>query len=261
MYSSATKQSVTQVDKSDATWGLVVASTYLEDERFDDAIAALEGLSSLRPKDIVRLDAARMHEWLFRGTGRGPELDNEISAVAATLADPWTRSSWSYLRGAAMVLNARYEEAAKLLRMTLQDLGEFGLAFATPHVRWTLAAAELGKRQFSACDASLRAVERHIGQSRDVFLQMNIHTLRARLSLTQQQPAMAVSLTSDDFDEIPSRAMYGEYLATRALSLAVVGDAREAMNAAYAAEELTRARRCWCSQRCSSRGRVAGERR
>ncbi len=43
------------------------------------------------------------------------------------------------------------------------------------------------------------------------------------MSLTQQEAAMLATY-KDDFDEIPSRAMYGEYLATRALTLAVLRD-------------------------------------
>jgi DNA-binding NarL/FixJ family response regulator len=213
---------------------------YLEDDRADTAIAELEAIKSARSKDIVRLDSARLHEWLFRGTGRGPELNNEVAQLAATLSDPWTRSSWSYLRGAAMVLNARYEDAIELLRETLQDLGEFGLAFAAPHVKWTLAAAELGLRHFARCDVQLRAVERTVGPGRDVYSQLNIRALRARMSLTQQEAAIARDLTKDDFDEIPSRAMYGEYLATRALTLAVLRDDCAASNAADAAELITR---------------------
>jgi DNA-binding NarL/FixJ family response regulator len=182
-----------------------------------------------------------MHEWLFLGTGRGPELDDEVAGLAATLTDPWTRSAWSYMRGTVLVLNARYEDAAKQLRATLNDLGEFGLAFATPHVMWALAAAELGRRRFALCDSHLRAVERSVGSSRDLYFQLNIRALRARMALTQQQQATALEFTGDDFAEIPSRAMHGEYLATRALALAVVGRDADAVEAADAAEVITRA--------------------
>jgi DNA-binding NarL/FixJ family response regulator len=181
-----------------------------------------------------------MHEWWFRGTGRGPELNGDVAELAASLSDPWMRSSWCYLKGAVLVLNARYEEAVRLLRSTLGDLAEFGLAFATPHVKWTLAAAELGRRHFSWCDAHLRAVERSAGASRDVYLQLNVRALRARMALIQQQPSAAVELTREDFSADTSRAMYGEYLATRALALAVVGLNIEAIEAASAADRITR---------------------
>jgi DNA-binding NarL/FixJ family response regulator len=238
---AATNNYVIEADRKDAVWGVVVSSIALEDERAESAIAQLESLTSGGTKDIVRLDSARMHEWLFLGTGRGPDLDDEVAGLAATLSDPWTRSAWSYMRGTVLVLNARYEDAAKQLRVTLNDLGEFGLSFATPHVKWALAAAELGRKRFALCDSHLRAVERSVGTSRDLYFQLNIRALRARMALTQQQQATALEFTGDDFAQIQSRAMQGEYLATRALALAAVGRDADAMKAADAAELITRA--------------------
>jgi ATP/maltotriose-dependent transcriptional regulator MalT len=236
----ATESCATEADRSDAAWGVVQALVYLEDDRAELAIAGLEALKSLRPKDIVRLDYARLLEWWFGGTGRSPELDNDVAELARTLSDPWVRSSWFFFQSAALVLNARYDEAVKLLRSTLSDLGEFGLVFATPRVKWTLAAAELGRRHFSWCEAHLRAVERNAGLSRDVYLELNVRALRARMALTQQQGTAALELTRDDFGEGASRAMYGEYLATRALALAVIGHDADAIDAAGAANAVTR---------------------
>ncbi len=239
LYAEALDRSSADYERNDAAWGLAVAAMYLEDDRAGEAIDALEALTRVRSKDLVRLDAARMYDWLFRGHDRRPVFDDEIAAIAAELSDPWVRSSWSYLRGTAMVLNARYEGAVQLLRVTLHDLGEFGLAFATPHVRGALAAGELGRRRFSACDRNLRAVERHAGHSRDLHSQLNARALRARMYLAQQQSSAALDLTSDDFSEIPTRAMYGEYLATRALSLAVLGRRGAALETSTMAEETT----------------------
>jgi ATP/maltotriose-dependent transcriptional regulator MalT len=238
---AATNNSVVEADRKDAVWGVVVSSIALEDERAESAIAQLESLTSADAKDVVRLDLAHMQEWIFLGTGRVPELDDGVAALVTSLSDPWTRSAWSYLRGTVLVLNARYEDAAKQLRAALSELREFGLSFATPHVKWTLAAAELGRKRFAQCDSHLRAVERSVGNSRDLYFQLNIRALRARLALTQQQRSTALDLTRDDFAEMPSGAMHGEYLATRALALAAVGRTADAMEAADAADGVTRA--------------------
>ena len=173
-----------------------------------EAIGELEGLGVRRAKDLVRLDTARTYEWIFRGVGR-PPFDRDVALLAGALPDPWVRTSWSYLRANAMVLNAQYDGAATLLRETLRDLGEFRLVFATPHVKWTLAAAELGMRRFSRCERFLRAVESHPIHSRDIYSQLNVRALRARMCLAQQQSVLATELTGEDFSEIPSRAMYG----------------------------------------------------
>jgi ATP/maltotriose-dependent transcriptional regulator MalT len=238
-YSRAVSRARTPSDKSDATWGVCVAALYFEDERIGRAIAGLEALESPRPKDIVRLDAARVNHWMFGGMTKGTELDPETAAMASVLPDPWVRSSWSYVRGSAMVLNAEYEHAGRLLRETLRDLGEFGLRFAQPRVKWAVAAAELGRRHFGLCERFLRAVEQYPGHSRDLHSQLNVRALRARMLLAQQQPLQALKLTSDDFSEIPSRAMYGEYLGTRAVCKAVVGDSAGAREAADAAARVT----------------------
>jgi DNA-binding NarL/FixJ family response regulator len=60
------------------------------------------------------------------------------------------------------------------------------------------------------------------------------------MALTQQQQETALEFTRDDFAEIPSRAMYGEYLATRALACAVIGRDADAIDTANAADALTR---------------------
>ena len=163
-----------------------------------------------------------------------------MSDLASTITDPWVRSAWGNCRGNSLVLQARYAEAATVLRATLADLSDFGLSFAMPHIEWDLAAAELGLRHFARCEGLLRRVERHPTFNRDLHLQLNVRALRARMSLAQQQASHALELTRDDFDYVPGHAlMYGEYLATRALALATVGDINGAHDAALAAERIT----------------------
>jgi len=108
-----------------------------------------------------------------------------------------------------------------------------------PHVEWALAAALLGLRQFSRCESLLRAIERRLVEKVDVHTELNLRALRARLHLAQQRPQEALELTRDDFGVPPGKAMYGEYLATRALTLAVLGDDRAAVSTAERAEQMT----------------------
>jgi ATP/maltotriose-dependent transcriptional regulator MalT len=239
LYSQALRTASTAVDRNDSAWGVCVAALFLEDGRAEGAIAALESHRSLRPTDRVRLDTARTHHWIFGGTRRRPDFDEDIAVLASSLTDPWVRSSWSYLRGTALVLNGRYADAEKVLRNTLRESTEFRLSFAIPRVKWALAAAELGLRHFARCEAMLHQVEAHSSYSRDLHSQLNVRALRARMNLVQHRVAAAVELTAEDFTEIPSRAMYGEYLATRALSLASAGDKNGALTAARAADDIT----------------------
>jgi DNA-binding NarL/FixJ family response regulator len=117
------------------------------------------------------------------------------------------------------------------------------IAYVTrrPHIEWSLASVELGLRHFARSDALLRRVEQHADEADDFYLQLNARVLRARLALAQRRPHEALALTADDFDPFPTRAMYGEYLATRALALAIAGDFSGGIATARQAGRLTRA--------------------
>ena len=66
-------------------------------------------------------------------------------------------------------------------------------------------------------------MERGPGYGSDLYLQLNIATLRARMLLAQQRPADAMKMLAPDYPGCPIPTMYGEYLATRAVALAVLG--------------------------------------
>src|SRR4051794_23044092 len=98
-----------------------------------------------------------------------------------------------------------------------------------PHVEWALAAAHLGQRHFSRSEMLLGKIERRLSDKPNLHTELNMRALRARLQLAQQRPKDALELTRDDFATRPGKAMYGEYLATRALTLAVLGEASHAL--------------------------------
>ena len=187
----------------------------------------------------MRLAIARMTLARVSGSIGLESAEDDVSHLLPVVADPWVRSGWSFTLGYSLILQARYEEAQKILRSTVVELGEFGLSFGLRQVEWTLAASELGLRHFSRCEALLRRVERNPSHGRDLHMQLNPRALRARLQLAQQQPSEAVETTSDEFDEYPSRAMHGEYLATRALAIAVTGDRTSALASADLAARVT----------------------
>src|SRR5262249_2864574 len=132
-----------------------------------------------------------------------------------------------------------YEEAQAIIDAALKDADDYGLLFAKPHLLWNKACVELGLRRFSRADAHLRTVEDAARKTDHAYLDLNARALRARLPLTQHRAKEAVEVTSLAFDEIPTRAMYGEYLATRALSLAVTRDSVGAYQLAQEARDLT----------------------
>ena len=161
------------------------------------------------------------------------------SALLDGVTDPWVRTAWGNTRGYRLMLGARYEEAQRVLRETLRELEECRLSVGRPQVEWSLAAVELGLRHFARCDQLLRNMDRYHDQRTDLHLDLNARALRARLYLAQNRPWKALEITEGNYELYPSRAMYGEYLATRALALAVSDECTEALRVATVASALT----------------------
>jgi DNA-binding NarL/FixJ family response regulator len=236
---------VNSTDVREAAWLKYLAAYALEDEQMDDALSELESLPNLSVADRVRLDTARTHGFFL---GRSTSLRElpDVAELVPHVSDPWVRTGWTYMKGSALVLRGRYADGERLLRATQQDVRSFSLGFGMPHVDWSLAAAELGLRHFARADRLLRKVEQNPNFRRLLYLQLNARALRARLDLAQHRVEEALALTVDDFGRLPAvessgvtKAMYGEYIATRALTSAVAGDHESALTNARAAEDMT----------------------
>jgi ATP/maltotriose-dependent transcriptional regulator MalT len=239
LFSLASHHATNIADANDAAWGKCLASLALEDDRFESAVSEFESAPELRPRDRIRLDNMRAFRAIVTGRGRLRRVDPDVAELVSLTPDPWARSGWGFIHGSSLVLQARYEEAEELLRSTLNELRDLRLSFGMPHVEWALAAALLGLRKFSRSESLLRTIERRLVEKVDVHTELNLRALRARLHLAQQRPQEALELTADDFGAPPGKAMYGEYLATRALTLAVLGDDVAAVSVATEAEQLT----------------------
>jgi LuxR family maltose regulon positive regulatory protein len=239
-FSLASRQATSFADANDAAWGKCLAAIALGDDSFESALTGFEAVSNLRVRDRIRLDNMRVHATIVTGRGRLRVADPYLAELAARLPDPWTTSGWSCVQGISAVLQARYEDAEAILRRTLNDLNELKLSFGIPHIECGLAAALLGQRQFSRCESLLRKIERRLDEKVNVHTELDLRTLRARLYLAQHRPEDAFELTIHDVVDPPGKAMHGEYLATRALSLAVLGDSAAAASAATRAEAMTR---------------------
>src|SRR6202035_4850804 len=112
---------------------------FLEDERLDDSYRDFESLAHSRATDRLRLATARTQRAVLAGDGRLPNNEAEGQHIMSVISDPWVRSSWRTMHGHSLGLQARYEEARRLLRETIVELEESALAFAIPHVEWLAA--------------------------------------------------------------------------------------------------------------------------
>jgi DNA-binding CsgD family transcriptional regulator len=240
LHTQASTYAVTVDDINDAAWGRCLAAFALEDSRMHAAVTELESLPNLRATDRVRLETARHQLAMFGWAGGLSVGALAESGLLSQVSNPWVRSGWSYTFGTALMVSARYDEAQAVLQAALAELDEVSFSFAVPHGEWSLAGVELGLRRFAWCDRRLRRIERNPSYTTDLHTQINVRALRARMLLAEQRAAEAVKLTSDDFPDCPTPAMYGEYLATRAVALAVVGNKTRAADCAIQAQKVTK---------------------
>jgi ATP/maltotriose-dependent transcriptional regulator MalT len=229
-------------DRNDALWGRFLNTQFLEDERMRELLRALERIKEPTVEDRLRLVQGRQNLGRLITGLSDAEHDMRIgNTLLPSIRDPLVRTGWANSCGYMLLLQCKYAEAVEVLKGALADVDKYGLEFARPHLECSLAAARLGLRQFARSDALLRRVERHVLAGHSAHLHLNTCALRARLFLSQRRVADAVASTSVDFSDAPRNAMYGEYMATRALSLALAGQCQDALQAASDAVSATRA--------------------
>ncbi len=227
-------------DINDAAWGRCLVALYLEDDRMHHAVKEFEPIVDARAEDRLHLLMARQHLARLADGLYDLRADGIVAAdLLQMVSDPMVRTGWGNTHGYSLTLQARYSDAKIALAAALREIDRFDLQFGRPHVQWTMAAAELGLRNFSRADALLAKVERVARQNDDPHHHLNVRVLRARVLLAQQRVTDAVAITSDSFTSFPTRTMYGEYLAMRGLALAVAGDRIGASKAVAEASTLT----------------------
>ncbi len=239
LHTRAMQTAIHPTDFSDSAWGRCLAALTLEDDRVNEAVEEFEAISALRTEDRLRVLYARLCLGALSGGIHDLSDRTEEARLMSTVTDPWARTAWSHGRGYCLVLQGRYDEARIALLATLDDASESGLLFARWPIEASLAAAELGLRHFGRCNLLLRRIEHHLDRSADLVHALNARALHARLHLAQQHPRQALDLTRQDFAAVPHRAIYGEYVATRALALAITGFGDQAIANASRAERLT----------------------
>jgi LuxR family transcriptional regulator, maltose regulon positive regulatory protein len=253
LFGQARGMARTSREQYSSVHGWCLAELGLEHD-VDDAIAAAERLPIRQPADRVYLEIVRLiHSFLGR-RGRLRSDDAEMDEVITLVPYPALRTSWANARAVSLIYQARYSDAHTLVRSALAELDAFGLSYGVRHAEWTLAAAELGLRRFARCDTRLRKIEQLPGHAEDAHTQLNVRALRSRLLLSQRRVVDGLQAVAGELPEGARRSMNGEYLATRALSLAVLGDKKEAMVAARQATDVT----SWSDTRvlCEAAGTV-----
>lgn len=217
------------LDRRDAAWGQCLALIYAEDEDSTEAVQRLRELSDGSPEDRVRIATVELLLKRLGGTLRDVDAHTGMRDVVDAVRDPRGRTSFGNICAYTLALRSEYVAADEVISSALADAQKHRLTFALPHLLWTKALIDLGLRRLARADANLRRVESVALETRSTHLQMNARSLRARVLLTQHRPEEALEVTSIEWDEAPTAAMHGEYVATRSLVLAVAQRGNEAL--------------------------------
>jgi len=202
----------------------------------------LEKRKGQSPLDLLGhsiLDLTRLHFTSGYGTAR-PLID-EAAALHQRVDDPRARSSFAYIAAYVTALGADYSSARRWQASCDADITAFDLDFARPHAWWNHAYIALGSRKFGVAERMLQKLEDAINDQPLDFHVLNARILRARLSVQTRKVDAAISGLPELKREAVIPSIHGEYLATRALALAVSGRRRAALEAAETARDTTEA--------------------
>jgi ATP/maltotriose-dependent transcriptional regulator MalT len=241
-YERAYETARSDEDRVAALRGWALASIQGEREGPAWAMERLEERRSQSPLDLVRhsiLEIARRHFTI--GFADTQSLIEEGAAVLASVDDPRARSAFAHVSAYVSAIGTHYRDAARWLELCDADIDAFDLDFARPYSLWNHAHIAIGLRRFGEAERMLQRLEDAIdGQPLDYHL-LNARILRARLALETQQVDAAIAALPAIKREIVIPSIHGEYLATRALALAVGQRSKEASNTADSARDITTA--------------------
>ena len=196
-------------------------------------------IDSDTPQHKIRaaMGAAALATWQ-RDLNSAVEFLLAARPLAQRVVDPMTRSNYwnrlSYILG----LVARYQDAANAGQECLDEAKRYRLEFAIPHAGTSLAVSYLGLRHFNRARNLIAEAAAAAASTGDIFVEVNTRTLMARLLLAQGRSRAALDVIRAH-PEVPVAMPRGEYLATRALALIVVGEHDDAMATAQRAVEET----------------------
>ena len=167
-----------------------------------------------------------------------PELLSAIH-LADNVNDCLSESSFLNAWMALAVYLGHYDEVLEVASRQHSLIGAFRLDFVLPHLHLREAAAYRGKRRFRESQVALNRAEAAARRAGDNGVMSSLTIARAHTELQQARPRVALDLLEREPSASLSPSWKGEYLATRALALAVAGQSPAALDAADSADAST----------------------
>jgi LuxR family transcriptional regulator, maltose regulon positive regulatory protein len=238
LLSEALESALTKRDVRQALWGQFLCA--VEAER-PDSRALLEQFADAvdrHPGDLMRIKTGEIFLALRGLCEVSTDLLSTIH-LADHVNDYMSESS--FLNGwmGLAIYFGRYSEVLEISSRQRALIENFRLDFVLPHLYLREAAAYRGQRRFRECRRALDKAEASGIEPRDADVMASVRMARALAELHQGRPAIALELVEHPPPGHHSPSWTGEYLATRALVLAVAGQEDAALQEADSADSAT----------------------
>jgi DNA-binding CsgD family transcriptional regulator len=237
LLSKALETASTKRDIREALWGQFLCA--VEGERPDgpDLLDRFSEAVDRHPGDLMRIKTGEILLSVRGLRDVSPDLLSTIH-LADNVNDCLSESS--FLNGwmGLAVYFGRYSEALEIGLRQRALIKDFRLDFVVPHLHLREATALRGQRRFRDCRVALDRAEAAV-EPGDERMMGSIVIARALSELQQGRAAVALdSLTRQSTKEL-SASLTGEYLACRALVLALAGHEGPALETAELADSAT----------------------
>jgi len=239
-FAQARQHAQTETDLQRALWGQFTATVEIKAQ---DAAEILGEFETVGTGSVDHLVQAQ-NGWLYlqMKTGSLPfALDNArpILSLAQQARDPLIRVSFLNIYAGALRMAGQYKASAEAVSMAFEDVEGYRLDFARPHLLLTKAAVHAAVGEFIQARRILDEIDDLTGGTKDAYSALGSATLRCRLFLMEGAAADAAAVTQRPCRETLASSQRAEYLASRALALALLGDSEQAFKLLKRAESLS----------------------
>ena len=223
-----------------ALFGQALCGVNTERSDISTLLDELAAIVDTSPSAQVRLIEAQNFAAGLLGDMRAAVERAEIGGhLLSKVDDPILRTSFLNNWANILLVTANYEQAERVATRLAREAENFRLQFAFAHAYIDLAAAHLGLGNFAKAARYIERAEAHRVDG-DTFSAVNGALLRVKLllALGAHQEASDVSILAR---ASPGGAIEAEFLATRSLALASLGQLDEASQ--HADEAAIKSRR------------------
>ena len=218
-------------DARNALWGEFMVSLELERPDVAESLAAFAHIGPQDRDTRVRVTNGQLIIGIRKGgLTEAVTTALPIAELVDEARDPIVRSSFWHVYAVALILHGEYQKALGAINRAFQEIGEFNMEFARPHILVSSAAANIGLQRFRLAQHALAEVEELAIDRRDDYVLTNAKAVSARLFLQRGMADHALDVISHQWSRAPSRCMEAEFLVTRAACLACLDRYEEALS-------------------------------